>query len=121
MSNPVDSKHSEARYTSYIVGFVLSLATTLLAFFFVINNLWPKEMLMYIVMAIAVIQLVVQLVFFLHLGQGSRWKTITFVFAALVVLIVVIGSIWIMHNLDYNMMHMSPDQMVQYMKENEGI
>jgi cytochrome o ubiquinol oxidase operon protein cyoD len=73
------------------------------------------------VMIIAVIQLVVQLVFFLHLGQGNRWKTITFVFAGLVVLIVVVGSIWIMHNLDYNMMHMSPDQMVQYMKENEGI
>jgi cytochrome o ubiquinol oxidase operon protein cyoD len=121
MSPKLDHRHSPARYISYVVGFVLSVATTLLAYFFVVNDLWPKETMIYIVMGIAVVQLIVQLVFFLHLGRGNRWKLLTFVFAGLVVLIVVIGSIWIMHNLDYNMMHMSPDQMNQYMSENEGI
>ncbi len=121
MSPKLDHHHSPARYISYVVGFVLSIATTLLAYFFVVNNLWPKEVMIYIVLGIAVVQLIVQLVFFLHLGRGNRWKVLTFVFAALVVLIVVIGSIWIMQNLDYNMMHMSPEQMNQYMVENEGI
>ena len=37
------------------------------------------------------------------------------------VLIVVIGSLWIMHNLNYNMMHMSPQEQLQYMHDNEGI
>jgi len=117
----LDSRQSQAKYISYIVGFVLSLITTLISYYLVVNQLWPKEMLIYIVMGIAVLQLVIQLVFFLHLGRGSRWKLVTFAFAVLVVLIVVVGSLWIMHNLDYNMMHMSPDQMDQYMKANEGI
>jgi cytochrome o ubiquinol oxidase operon protein cyoD len=117
----LDHHHSQVKYISYFVGFGLSIATTLLAYFFVVNKLLPKEMLIYVVMAIAVVQLVVQLVFFLHLGRGNRWKVATFVFAAIVVLVVVVGSLWIMHNLDYNMMQMTPDQMTQYMNENEGI
>ena len=117
----LDHPHSPAKYISYVVGFVLSIATTLLAYFFVVNKLWEKQSLMYIVMGIAVVQLAVQLVFFLHLGRGSRWKVLTFAFAVLVVLVVVIGSLWIMQNLDYNMMHMSPNEMTQYMNENEGI
>jgi cytochrome o ubiquinol oxidase operon protein cyoD len=123
MSPKLEHKHSAAGYISYVVGFVLSIATTLLAYFFVVNEVWPKEALVYIVMAIAVVQLIVQLVFFLHLGRGKgrRWKVLTFLFAFLVVLVVVIGSLWIMHHLDYNMMHMSPDEMNQYMRDNEGI
>ena len=121
MSPKLDHHHSPVRYISYIVGFVLSIATTVLAYFFVVNRLLPKEALILVVMAIAVVQLVIQLVFFLHLGRGNRWKGITFAFALLTVLIVVVGSLWIMHNLDYNMTQMTPDQMSQYMKENEGI
>jgi cytochrome o ubiquinol oxidase operon protein cyoD len=121
MSPKLDHHHSPAKYISYVVGFVLSIATTLLAYFFVVNQLWPAEVLMYIVLGIAIVQLVIQLVFFLHLGRGNRWKVLTFLFAVLVVLVVVIGSLWIMHHLDYNMMKMTPEQMNQYMSENEGI
>jgi cytochrome o ubiquinol oxidase operon protein cyoD len=121
MSPKLDQRHSPAKYISYIVGFVLSIATTLLAYFFVVNHVWPKETLIYIVMGIAIVQLVVQLVFFLHLGRGNRWKVITFLFALLVVLVVVVGSLWIMNNLDYNMMNMTPNQMTQYMNQHEGI
>jgi cytochrome o ubiquinol oxidase operon protein cyoD len=83
--------------------------------------LWPAETLIYILLGIAVLQLIVQLVFFLHIGRGSRWKGITFAFAALIVIIVVVGTIWIMNNLDYNMMHMSPDMMLEYMLKHQGI
>lgn len=114
-------RHSPVSYFSYVIGFLLSIFTTLLAYFFVVNDLWPKETLIYIVMAIAIIQLIVQVVFFLHIGRGSRWKLLTFLFTVLIVAIVVVGSIWIMRNLDYNMMDMSPDEMHQYMRENEGI
>ena len=116
-----ETRHHEARYKSYVIGFLLSIAATLLAYFFVVNNVWPKEMLTYVVLAIAVVQLVVQAVFFLHLGRGSRLKSVTFLFAILIVLVVVIGSLWIMHHLDYNMMHMSPEEMELYMHQNEGI
>jgi cytochrome o ubiquinol oxidase operon protein cyoD len=88
---------------------------------FVVNELWPTQALVYIVLAIAVIQLVVQMVFFLHLGRGSRWKALTFYFTLLIVAIIVVGTIWIMNNLNYNMMRMSPDEMKDYMNKNQGI
>lgn len=115
------SRHSPVPYRSYVIGFVLSVATTLLAYFFVVNNLWHKDMLVFIVLGIAVLQLVVQVVFFLHIGRGSRWKLATFIFMLIVVLIVVVGSVWVMYHLNYNMMDMSPDQQYQYMQEHEGI
>ena len=115
------TRDSAVPYKSYVVGFILSVLTTLLAYFFVVNDLWPKEMLVFIVMAIAVVQLIVQVVFFLHIGRGSRWKLMTFIFTILIVAIVVVGSIWIMDNLNYNMMDMTPQEQQQYMSEHEGI
>lgn len=117
----LDHHNFSVKYTSYIVGFILSIVTTVLAYFVVVNELWTKQTLIYMVMGIAVVQLIVQLVFFLHLGRGNRWKVITLAFAVFFVLLVVVGSLWIMENLDYNMMTMSPEEMNQYMSENEGI
>ena len=117
----LESRTSPVPYMSYVVGFVLSVAATLLAYTFVVHHLWPKEMLILIVLGIAVVQLVVQVVFFLHIGRGSHWRLITFIFAMVVILIVVVGSIWIMDNMNYNMMNMTPEQQQQYMKANEGI
>ncbi len=117
----LDARDAAVRYISYIAGFVLSVLITVLAYVFVVQGLWPKEVLLYIVTALALTQLMVQLVFFLHLGRGGRWKLLTFFFAVIVAGILVIGTLWVMHNLNYNMMHMSPDEMNQYMKEHEGI
>lgn len=119
--NRVDETRPTAQYKSYVIGFVLSIVTTLLAYFLAVNGVFPEDILVYVIMAIAVVQLIVQMVFFLHLGNGSRWKMVTFYFTLLVVIIVVIGTIWIMHNLDYNMMHMNPDQMEEYMRNNQGL
>lgn len=117
----LEHRHSPVPYVSYVIGFGLSLITTLFAYILVVNVAWPKETLIYCILGLAVVQLIVQVVFFLHIGRGSHWKLITFLFTVLVVAVVVVGSIWIMNNLNYNMMDMSPDQMRQYMSENEGI
>lgn len=115
------TRHSAVPYRSYVVGFILSVVTTLFAYFAVVHKLWSASTLIIVVMAVALIQLVVQMVFFLHIGRGSRWKALTFIFTVIVVAIVVVGSIWIMNNLNYNMMDMSPVEMQQYMNEHEGI
>jgi cytochrome o ubiquinol oxidase operon protein cyoD len=122
MIHPQPDTHShQTRYLSYVIGFALSLVTTLVAYFLVVNHVLPMQALVYTVLGIAVIQLIVQVIFFLHIGQGSRWKIVSFVFTIMVVGVVVVGSIWIMHNLNYNMMDMSPDEQQQYMSEHEGI
>lgn len=120
-NSELEKPRKASPYLAYVIGFVGSVLLTLLAYFIVVQNIWPKEVLVIAVLAIAVTQLIVQVVFFLHIGHGSRWKLLTFVFTVLVVAIVVVGSIWIMDNLNYNMMDMSPDEMRQYMNENEGI
>lgn len=101
-------------YVSYTIGFLLSIALTLAAYFLVVDKLLAGSALVAAIMGLAVAQLFVQLVFFLHLGRESkpRWNLMVFGFAVLVVAIVVLGSIWIMENLDYNMM---PEEMEQHM------
>ncbi len=112
---------------TYSIGFVLSIALTLVAFMFVqlhvtSNHLsFSHEALTAIVMIFAVVQFIVQLTFFLHLGQEERpkWNLIVFLFMLLVLLIVVIGSLWIMQNLNYHMM--TPTETKAYMKDHEGL
>jgi len=121
--SPEEARKLPVRVSSYIVGFVLSIATTLIAYLAVVYHVWPKNELIGLIVVLAVIQLCVQLLFFLHLSheKGTRWKLITFLFALLVVAIIVVGSLWIMHNLNYNMMNMTPAEQLQYMQQNEGI
>ncbi|MBD9250723.1 MAG: cytochrome o ubiquinol oxidase subunit IV, partial [Cronobacter sakazakii] len=59
-----------------------------------------------VVVATAVVQILVHLVCFLHMNASSeeRWNLVAFVFTLLIIAIVVVGSIWIMWNLNYNMM-----------------
>jgi cytochrome o ubiquinol oxidase operon protein cyoD len=95
-------------YSSFVIGFVLSLITTITAYLIVVNKYFSSfNQAIVIITSLAIIQLFVQLVFFLHLGRESkpRWNAMAFVFAGIVVLVVVLGSIWIMNNLDYNMKH----------------
>lgn len=91
---------------TYTTGFILSIVLTLAAYYFVVNDTFAYRELIAIIIGLAVAQLMVQLFFFLHLGKESkpRWNLIVFSFMLLVVGIIVIGSLWIMDNLDYNMM-----------------
>lgn len=68
---------------------------------------------------LALAQFFAQLYYFLHLGRETkpRWKLLVLCFMILVVLIIVVGSIWIMYNLNYRM---SPQQMNTYMLNQNG-
>lgn len=103
-----DYDAAAGNYVSYITGFILSLTLTLIAYILVTQKLYTSTtQIIGIIVGLAIIQLVVQLIFFLHLGRESkpRWNVAVFMFAGLVVLIIVFGSIWIMNNLNYNMNH----------------
>jgi cytochrome o ubiquinol oxidase operon protein cyoD len=116
-------KKSAVQVWSYIIGFVLSVAVTIVVYILVTRHALPMQGLTYTISALAIVQLIIQLIFFLHIGggDGARWKIVTFAFAVIIVFIVVGGSLWIMNNLNYNMMKMSPAQQAIYMKDNEGL
>ena len=106
---------------TYSIGFFVSLLLTLAAYFVVTNRVAEGVWLVAIIVGLALIQLLVQLYFFLHLGQEAkpRWKLLTFGFMILVLIILVFGSLWIMQNLDYNMMH--GRELDEYIMDDEGI
>lgn len=91
---------------SYVIGFILSLVLTLASFLLVSEHLLPAWTLILTIVGLAVVQVVVQLLFFLHLGSDSKpyWNIIIFLFMLVIMAILVIGSLWIMYNLDYYMM-----------------
>ena len=91
---------------SYLIGFTLSLLLTLAAYFAVVKQIAAGSVLILILLGLGLIQTVVQLIVFLHLGGESkpRWNLATFLFMGLVLVIFVFGSMWIMYNLNYRMM-----------------
>jgi len=102
----------------YIIGFIASLALTLVAYTLVVAGSATGLTLLLLLAGLAVIQMIVQLNYFLHLGAEARprYRLASFVFMALILLIIVAGSVWIMHHLDTNMMNMSPEAKDDYMK-----
>ncbi|HEU5004775.1 MAG TPA: cytochrome o ubiquinol oxidase subunit IV [Candidatus Saccharimonadales bacterium] len=112
-------------YLSYYIGFLLSVILTMAAYLVTKHHLNthhtspPDSVMPAILLGLGVIQLFIQLFFFLHLGREGkpRWKSMALVFAILVVLIIVVGSIWIMDNLNYRM---TPSQVNTYLKNQDG-
>lgn len=94
--------------TSYTAGFFLSLVLTGLSFGAVMSGAVPHQMILPAIVVLAVVQLLVQLILFLHLGSApdQRSNTVIFVLTGMLIAIVVAGSLWVMHNANVNMMPM---------------
>ncbi|MBX4205505.1 MAG: cytochrome o ubiquinol oxidase subunit IV [Candidatus Doudnabacteria bacterium] len=103
----------------YTLGFVLSIILTLAAYFAVVDKFLSGFNLTLLIVALALVQLCVQLYFFLHLDaeEGPRWNLSALLATAGMILILVAGSIIIMNNLKYR--HNVPD--TKTILENEAI
>jgi cytochrome o ubiquinol oxidase operon protein cyoD len=89
-----------------MIGFILSIILTAIPFWMVMDGGASHGTILSVVLVCAVVQVLVHLVFFLHLDTKSEggWNFVAIVFSAIIILIVVVGSLWIMWNLNYNMM-----------------
>ena len=98
---------------SYIVGFALSLILTLLSFGCVMSGAVPQHLVVPGLVVFCVAQLLVQLVFFLHMSAapGQRDNLSIGVFTLLIIAIAVVGSLWVMHNMNLYMMHPASQSM----------
>ncbi|WJD47582.1 MULTISPECIES: cytochrome o ubiquinol oxidase subunit IV [unclassified Enterobacter] len=107
MSHPTDhSGASHGTVKTYMTGFILSIILTVIPFWMVMNGTASHATLVSVVVGMAVVQILVHLVCFLHMNTSSedRWNLVAFVFTVLIIAIVVAGSIWIMWSLNNNMM-----------------
>lgn len=104
----VAKDESAASYVSYTVGLVLAIGLTIASFVVAQTSLlWPPGIPVGLAV-LAIAQMGVHLVFFLHLGTGPDHtnNVLALAFGVLIVFLVIAGSIWIMANLNANMMEM---------------
>ena len=98
------SMNSYARQTvRYVVGAVLAAATTIIVYVAAVSHWFGSHAeLALFALALAGVQLVIQLVSFLHIGSETkpRWQLHSFWFIFVMAVVIVVGSIWIMANLD---------------------
>jgi cytochrome o ubiquinol oxidase operon protein cyoD len=106
---------------TYVIGFGLSIVLTLIAYLAVVNHLFSRRILLFVLPVTALAQFIVQLFCFMHLGREykPRWKLYVFLFMVLIVIILVAGSIWIMANLNYHAQ--SAEQVNQYMRTQDRL
>jgi len=101
---------SHASVKSYMIGFVLSVLLTAVPFGLVMDKGhygFGVETVLAAILVLAVVQVFVHVVYFLHMDRSAeqRWNVVAFAFTTMILLIVVSGSVWIMHNATTNMAH----------------
>ncbi|EQB06404.1 hypothetical protein L288_11170 [Sphingobium quisquiliarum P25] len=103
--------HGHGSRRGYRIGTVLAILLTFLPFWLVMSGvLQDRQTTAILIFAMALIQIVVHVVCFLHLDTRSEggWTLLAFLFTAVIVVLTIGGSIWIMYHLNTNMMPM-PD------------
>ncbi|MBE7203153.1 MULTISPECIES: cytochrome o ubiquinol oxidase subunit IV [Methylobacterium] len=105
---------SHGSFGGYVTGFVLSVILTAIPFWLVMarpleSGLWTGI----IIMAFAAVQIVVHMVYFLHMNTKSEggWTVLALIFTVTLVVITLTGSLWVMHHMNANMMPMSVEQL----------
>ncbi|HEY0220473.1 MAG TPA: cytochrome o ubiquinol oxidase subunit IV [Afipia sp.] len=92
---------------SYLTGFGLSVVATAIPFWLVMNGtLESKQVTGFVIMAFAVVQIVVHMIYFLHMNTKSEggWTMMALMFTLVIVVITLSGSLWVMYHLNMNMM-----------------
>ncbi len=106
MSSHHDAAHGSVK--SYAVGFLLSVVLTVVPFWLVMSGSFDKWTTVITILLFAVVQIAVHLKYFLHLtltNEEGRLNTLTFLFSALIIVLVVGLSIWIIYASNAMMMH----------------
>jgi cytochrome o ubiquinol oxidase operon protein cyoD len=99
--------HDHGSLRSYLIGFGLSVVLTAIPFWLVITGaLDNRQATALTIMAFAAAQIVVHMIFFLHMSARSEngWTMMALIFTLVIVVITLSGSLWVMYHLNVNMM-----------------
>ena len=94
-------------FSTYLRGFVLSVVLTAVPFWLVMSGaLGSKQATALVIMAFAAVQIVVHMIYFLHMNTASEngWSMMALIFTIVMVVIALSGSLWVMNHLNSNMM-----------------
>jgi len=104
-----DHGGSHGSFKGYMTGFVLSVILTAIPFILVMADVLGNDRLTgLVIMGFAVVQIVVHMIYFLHMNTKSEggWTILALIFTLTLVIITLTGSLWVMYHLNTNMMPM---------------
>ena len=102
---------------SYTTGFILAVILTAIPFWLVMGKVIDKSSTLGLVLlGFAAVQIVVHMVYFLHMNTKSEggWSMLALIFTVMLVVIMLSGSLWVMYHLNHKMM---PGMMSESMQE----
>jgi cytochrome o ubiquinol oxidase operon protein cyoD len=102
-----DDGRDHGSFKSYMTGFILSVILTAIPFYLVMTGaIENKNWTIAIVVGMAMVQIVVHMIYFLHMNTTSDagWTMMALIFTVIVVVIALSGSLWVMYHLNVNMM-----------------
>ncbi|MEC3764117.1 MULTISPECIES: cytochrome o ubiquinol oxidase subunit IV [Cupriavidus] len=91
----------------YVTGFALSVILTAIPFWLVMGRVFEQSSTTAMVLlALGAVQIVVHMVYFLHLNARSEggWNMLALIFTLVLVVITLTGTLWVMFHLNSNMM-----------------
>jgi cytochrome o ubiquinol oxidase subunit IV len=116
MSDAVHDNHAtgelargagHASLRGYLTGFILSVILTAIPFWLVMSGVLNSKIATELaITTLAVAQITVHMVYFLHMNTRSEngWSIMALVFTLMLVVIALIGSLWIIYHLNANML-----------------
>jgi cytochrome o ubiquinol oxidase operon protein cyoD len=105
-----DHMESHGSFKDYTIGFILSVILTAIPFWLVMTHQLPPDTTKFVILGFAAVQVVVHMIYFLHMNSKSEggWNMMAMLLTVILLFIVLTGSIWVMYHMNANMMpHMS--------------
>jgi len=102
-----DNEEPHGSLQDYVIGFVLSVILTAIPFWLVMAHVFKSPTVTaFSVMALAGLQIVVHMIYFLHMTPKAEggWNMLALIFTLVLVTIALSGSMWVMYHLNVNMM-----------------
>jgi len=102
-----DTGAPHATRKGYVVGFILSVILTAIPFWLVMGKVLDRPgVTSALLLGLAAVQIVVHMVYFLHMNAKSEggWTLLALIFTVVLVVIALSGSLWVMFHLNENMM-----------------
>ncbi len=101
-----DHLEAHGSFKDYTIGFILSVILTAIPFWLVMAKVLPPGTTGYVILGFAAVQVVVHMIYFLHMNTKSEggWNMMALIFTVILLVIVLAGSIWVMYHMNHNMM-----------------
>ncbi len=101
--------HDEESHGSrkgYWIGFGLAAVLTAIPFWLVMTMPLSARATAFIIMGFAAVQIVVHMIYFLHMNRRAEggWSIMALLFTVVIVAIALSGSLWVMYHMNANMM-----------------